>query len=58
MVELKNPFASQKTDKRFESYRKSKKSADTKMYLLILWEDYKKDFFAFLGWYLFPYKKS
>lgn len=23
-----------------------------------LWEDYKKDFLAFLGWYLYPYKKS
>ena len=23
-----------------------------------LWEDYKKDFLAFLGWYLFPYEKS
>lgn len=23
-----------------------------------MWEDYKKDFLAFLGWYLYPYKKS
>lgn len=26
--------------------------------VLFLWEDYKKDFLAFLGWYLYPYKKS
>lgn len=24
----------------------------------LVWEDYKKDFLAFLGWYLYPYKKS
>ena len=35
------------------------KTANTaKAVLAVLWEDYKKDFLAFLGWYLYPYKKS
>ena len=35
-----------------------KKNSTANAVLFFLWEDYKKDFLAFLGWYLYPYKKS
>ena len=35
-----------------------KTASTAKAILAVLWEDYKKDFLAFLGWYLYPYKKS
>ena len=40
----------------FFAYKKTASAA--KAVLAVLWEDYKKDFLAFLGWYLYPYKKS
>ena len=42
----------------FEVFDSKKEVFKTKILKTSLWEDYKKDFLAFLGWYLYPYKKS